>query len=266
MGQQADDLAERLCGAFDYFKASCTRQTYYDWGLRKLKTVCKAAGTAGIQRRFGDERQMLTAAVQSSCSSSMSPIDQKAFQQGLINHFGVDAFVPMPVPGDFWNGAATKISRTVACRHGSLCLPVMESDETFVLAVIEEEATKLGARACCMPGRLAEFSQLELLGHFVDGKWRDGTFTKALRDVVTQPQPGWLVVFCGQEQFEKNKWNSFNTLLDDNKYLLLETGEKIMLKPQDRIVFAAQHVEGALPATISRLGVVNMEAHHRHRF
>merc|ERR1719422_2597772 len=35
--QQADDLSERLVGLFEYLRVNCTRQIYYDWGLRKLK-------------------------------------------------------------------------------------------------------------------------------------------------------------------------------------------------------------------------------------
>lgn len=98
----------------------------------------------------------------------------------------------------------------------------------------------------------------------VDGR-KDGAFTKALRDAVSGEQPGWLIVFCGADKFEEEKWSKLHKLLDDNKCLTLETGEKIKLRPDDRIIFAAQSVEGASPATISRLGVINVEAHRRTR-
>jgi len=214
---------------------------------------------------FNDERQMITAAVQRCVASSLAPIDEPIFIRGLLEHFGHDAFVPMPTPYDFWNAAATKISRVVTTRHGSLCMPVLESEEMFVMAVLEEESVKLGATIHCMSGRLSGLSQLSLIGGMVNGQWRDGCFTTALRDVLCCEQPGWLVVFCGQGKFEQEQWESLHTLLDDNKCLRLESGECISLRPDDRIIFAAQNVDGASPATMSRLGIVNLDAHHRHR-
>jgi len=266
--QEADNLGDRLNGLFDYFRSHCTKQPYYDWGLRKMKTVTREAGRAARSAHFSDERQMVTAAIQSSLASSMAPIDQSVFVQGILGHFGADAFVPMPIPTDFWNAAATKISRTVTTRHASLCLPVLESEETFVMAVIEEEAAKHGADISCMPGKMAELSQLDMIGGFVNpGEWKDGSFTKALRDLVSRERPGWLVVVCGNDKVAQEKWSHLNSLMDDNKFLSLENGEKIKLKPDDRIIFLAQgdEVQTASPATISRLGVVNMDAHHRNR-
>jgi len=215
--------------------------------------------------RFSDERQVLTAAVQGAVGLSMAPSDQPAFIRGILEHIGADAFVPMQIPSDFWNAAATKISSTVARRHASLCLPVVESEEPFVMAVLEEEAYKLGAGITYVPGRVADLSTLDMFGNFVNGEWRDGSFTKALRDVVSQERPGWLVAFCGSGKLEPEKWERLNSLMDDNKCLRLESGETIKLRPDDRIIFAAPGLETATPATISRLGIVNLDAHHRQR-
>lgn len=263
--QQADNLGNRLNGLFDYLKANCSKQHYYDWGLRKLKNVVSEAGRAARSASFADERQILTAAVQASCASGLAPIDESVLFRGLLDHFGPDAFVPMARPRDFWNAAATKISRTVASRHGTACLPVLESEETFVMAVIEEEAAKAGASISCMPGRMADLTQHSAIGGFSNGEWKDGRFTQSLRDMVDRDQPGWLVVFCGPEDFAEEKWHKFNTLFDDNKCLLLESGEKITLKPADRIILAAQSLKNAPPALVSRLGVINVEANHRNR-
>jgi len=263
--QQADDLGVRLCGLFDYLKSHCTKQPYYDWGLRKLKAVTVKAGKEKRSSSFCTEREMITAAVQSLCSSSIAPIDESVFARGLIDHFGSDAFVPMPIPRDFWNAAATKMSRAISSRHGSLCLPVLESDETFVMAVLEEEAAKVGARVVCMPGRTAECSESGMIGGLVNGRWNDGVFTNALKDAVKGEKPGWLVVFCGREKFESGLWTQIHSLLDDNKVLRLENGESVHLRPEDRIIFAARDVDNASPALVSRLGIINVEAHHRNR-
>lgn len=263
--QEADDLGNRLSSLFKYFKTNCTKQAYYDWGLRKMKVVAKEAGETARASALVGEREILTAAVQASCAPSMSLIDEPVFLQGILEHLGADAFVPMQVPSDFWNATASKISSSIARRHGNMCLPVMESDEPFVMAVLEEEASKSGADIVCMPSRVADLSPSEMFGGFADdGVWRDGSFTIALRDIVSRERPGWLVVFCGSDKIEEQVWGSLHTLLDDNKCLHLESGETVKLRPADRIVFAAPGIN-ASPATISRLGIINLESHRRNR-
>jgi len=262
--QQADELGDRLHGLFDSLKEGCTKQPYYDWGLRKLKAVTTIAGKVARAGSFTDERQMVTTAVQTACSTSITPLDESVFVRSLIAHFGADAFVPMPLPNDFWNAAAAKITRTVSVRHASLCLPVLESEETFMLAVTEQEAERVGADVVSMPGTMASMSAEELFGEFIHGQWKDGCFTQALRSIVSRDRPGWLVAFCGTSQLGSEKWEPLNSLMDDNKCLHLANGESIRLRPDDRIVFAAPNMD-ASPATISRLGIINVDAHHRQR-
>merc|ERR1712182_177431 len=109
-------------------KGNCTKQPYYDWGLRKMKFVTRAAGCITREGHALDERQIITTALQATCAASMSPLDEKVLFQGILGHLGVEAFVPMEFPSDFWNATATKISTTLAQRHGAMCLPVLESE------------------------------------------------------------------------------------------------------------------------------------------
>ena len=98
-----------------------------------------------------------------------------------------------------------------------------------------------------------------------DGQWHDGVFTKMLRHVGSQEHPGWMVVFCDNVKRASEQWENLHTLTDDNRCLRLESGEVINLRPQDRILFAVPNMDGASSATISRLGVINMEASRCHR-
>lgn len=206
---------------------------------------------------------MVTAALQTTMSSCMAPIDESHLLQGMIEHFGAEAVVPMHIPADFWNAAATKMTRSVSARHGNFCLTAGESDNAFVMAVAEEEAKKLGAKVACMPGRLADMSSNETFGIFDgDDGWIDGQFTQALRALVNQDQPGWLLVFCGEDKVANEQWEVMNSLLDDNKKLCLASGEVIRLRPDDRIIFVAPSMvlDDASPATVSRLGIINLES------
>merc|ERR1712232_426385 len=106
--QHADDLSKRLHELFDSLKIKCTKQPYYDWGLRKLKAVTREAGKVKRSVSCIDERQVVTKALQSTCAPCLSPTDEQVFLRSLIDYFGVDAFVPEHLPGDFWNATAAK--------------------------------------------------------------------------------------------------------------------------------------------------------------
>merc|ERR1711918_317525 len=98
-----------------------------------------------------------------------------------------------------------------------------------------------------MPGTMTGMSMAELFGSFdaATREWTDGIFTQSLRDMVQTDRPGWLVVFCGKDKVDPEKWASLNTLLDDNKTLCLASGEKISLRAQDRVIFAAPSLDAS---------------------
>jgi hypothetical protein len=267
--EEADDLGQRLNSFFDSMQAGCTKQCHYDFGLRKLKQVVTQAGRVSREIPGSGERNAVTSAVQMSLAPGLSIVDEPVLLRNLFDHFGQNGFTLLPpTPSDFWGATAAKIERAMGNRHGGLCFPVMPSEENFILAVAEEEAKKMGATVSCMEGTMAGLSLAELYGSFApNGVWNDGQFTRMLRQLVSADCPGWLVVFCGNISAEDYplQFGDLHTLLDDNKALHLANGESIHLRPGDKILFCAPNVAHASPATISRLGIANLDAHHLHR-
>ncbi|XP_053593840.1 dynein axonemal heavy chain 7-like [Microplitis demolitor] len=99
-----------------------------------------------------------------------------------------------------------------------------------------------------------------LFGHLDDKtmKWNDGVCSSLLREYIKNDElvRKWLI-FDGPIN---SAWmENLSTLLDDNKILLLPSGEKIQLTKSISIIFETDNLEQASPATLSRCGIVYVE-------
>merc|ERR1711988_44011 len=117
------------------------------------------------------------------------------------------------------------------------------------------------------PNQLGEdqlMTARELYGDWVEDEWVDGSFSAALRMAVQDSEqhghagPRWLVV---DGPMDAHLMEPANSLLDDNKKLVLESGEVIALAKNMNVIYVLNAASVAVlsPATVSRLGWVNLE-------
>lgn len=95
----------------------------------------------------------------------------------------------------------------------------------------------------------------------VTREWRDGLFSKLMREQMNHPSDGpkWLVLDGDIDPL----WiESLNTVMDDNKVLTLASNERISLTSEMRLLFEAGELRFATPATISRAGILFINTTH----
>ncbi|CAK85038.1 unnamed protein product (macronuclear) [Paramecium tetraurelia] len=103
----------------------------------------------------------------------------------------------------------------------------------------------------------------ELFGYtnVLTNEWTDGIVASIVRTAVTDTtdQKKWII-FDGPVDA---LWiENMNTVLDDNKMLCLNNGQRIKLPATFTMMFEVQDLAVASPATVSRCGMVYMEPHH----
>merc|ERR1711862_925960 len=97
-----------------------------------------------------------------------------------------------------------------------------------------------------------------VLGDFSDAEHQD--LIKGIKEAMraTNESSGMHLIFvCGTFKEKPVEWmENMNTVLDDNKVLVTEAGERIRLGSTGRVVFFFKTAEGLSPASVSRLGWV----------
>lgn len=98
-----------------------------------------------------------------------------------------------------------------------------------------------------------------LTGTRKTGEWVDGLFSFIMRNQyeMIEDGPKWIVL---DGDIDPQWIESLNTLMDDNKVLTLANNERIALKPEMRLLFEISHLKTATPATVSRAGILFINA------
>ncbi|XP_043471037.1 dynein beta chain, ciliary [Leptopilina heterotoma] len=276
--QEAKILARKFITLYTLCKELLSKQDHYDWGLRAIKSVLVVAGSLKRGDPGRPEEEVLMRALRDFNIPKVVSDDLPVFM-GLI----ADLFPALDVP----RKRDIDFEKTVKQAAADLLL---QPEDGFILKVVQlEELLEVrhsvfivGLAGC---GKTKVWNTLfrtyqnikrkpiyndlnpkavtndELFGIInpATREWKDGLFSVIMREQANLggENPKWIVL---DGDIDPMWIESLNTVMDDNKVLTLASNERIALTPAMRLLFEISNLRTATPATVSRAGILYINA------
>lgn len=285
----AKDLSLKITQLYKLSSEQLSPQDHYDFGMRALKSILVMAGD--LKRSQPDVEEDLTLIV--ACNDSNIPkfvaediplfrgIMQDLFPgvsfperiyHELLPAMEKDMLEKSLLGVDTWVKKGIQFYETLIVRHGVMLVGVTgtgksESRNTIASA-LQTMHTRGSSDKMARPVLQFVLNPKSVLMHELYGildvntnEWKDGVLAVIAKNCVRESEGNndhrWIV-FDGPVD---TLWiESMNSVLDDSKLLCLDSGERIKLPDTIHMIFEVADLSVASPATVSRCGMVFVDA------
>ena len=272
------ELARKFRVLYKLCEEQLSNQRHYDFGLRNILSVLRAAGSVKRSNVEKDEAKLLMNTLKNMNLSKLVAQDTPLFLSllndlfpGFESELGTIGGNPdvsnaireyvdseLLIHHDTWVAKVHQLDDTVAVRHGIMVIGPAGGGKSQIVQCLSSVHTKLtnvshkllrmNPKAIRADEMFGETDQLS-------GEWMDGVFASmwSKSNQRTNKFNTWLVCDGPVDAI----WiENLNTVLDDNKILTLANGDRIPMTDNVKLMFEVENLNNASPATVSRAGIV----------
>ena len=276
--QTAKSLASKFYGLYSLLRDLLSKQRFYDWGLRAVKSVLRVAGGFKRAEPDIDEQLILMRALRDFNVPKIAQQDMVIFF-GLLGDLFPGINPPRKVDMDLEDAVAVAIDELKLHPDEVFMLKVVQLEEllfirhcVFILGppgagkstvwkTLGRAKTNRGQKTKIQDINPKSITSQELYGYISKAtrEWKDGLLSKYMRDLGLEKDtnPKWI---CLDGDLDTNWIESMNSVMDMNKMLTLASNERIPLKPHMKMLFEIRDLRFASLATVTRAGVLYISA------
>ena len=238
---QCKTLAKSLLACLADCQKCCSKQNFYDYGLRTIKSLITLAGAIARANGYTDEAGAVRESIANTFYCRATLKDKAVVVTAIEQAFGASYNVPKKFTGP--SGLAAQVLAMSQVRHG-VCINGVVNPGEVIKAV-----SKLSDGAETVVINVDPKNDLTRAGGELYQHMKAPAGVKANVFLVLPPEGGPVPLAHMME--------SLNSLFDDNKKVTFDNGEVVFMSNNVRFFVVTEDCSGFSPAHVSRLGIVS---------